>query len=389
MTAPSTKIIFPQQASWALLGIFWLMFFGVIVIAQSFFVPLVISIFLALIFSPIRRALGRVGVGPGIAAALILGVLITSIVSATFFLSNTLQSRLDTAPELIPMAIERLNEATRPIEPMIAVGEQLDEAAAEMGGSETIVVREEGAFSVMTSATPIIVGQILFALTMMFFLIASGDMFYEKLVGVMPTIRDKHRAIAIARDIESQLSTYFLTITLINAGLGVAIGLAMWALGMPDPVLFGIAAFFLNFIPYLGAIFGVVLSFLVAIVTTDGALAAAILPACIYWLLTSLEGQFVTPYLVGRRLKLNAVVVFLSVAIWAWLWSFVGMFLSTPMLIALKAFSNRIDSLESLGSFLGQRRELDGRDGVIFRRVFGTSEKPEPVPTPVEKDAVL
>ncbi|MEO1100965.1 MAG: AI-2E family transporter [Pseudomonadota bacterium] len=388
MTAPPTKLVFPQKASWALIGIFWLMFFGVIVVAQSFFVPLVISIFLALIFSPIRRGLGRIGIRPGVAAALILGALVTAIVSATFLLSNTLQSRLDTAPELIPLAIERLTEATRPIEPMIAVGEQLDEAAAEMDGSETIVVREEGALSVMTSATPVIIGQIIFALTMMFFLIASGDMFYEKLVEVMPTIRDKHRAIAIARDIESQLSTYFLTITVINAGLGVAIGLAMWTLGMPDPILFGFAAFFLNYIPYLGAIFGVAVSFLVGVVTMDGSVATAFVPAFVYWALSSLEGQFVTPYLVGRRLKLNAVVVFLSVAIWAWLWSFVGMFLSTPMLIALKAFSNRIDSLESLGSFLGQRRELDGRDGVIFRRVFGTTEKPKPAPTPADKEAV-
>jgi predicted PurR-regulated permease PerM len=192
-------------------------------------------------------------------------------------------------------------------------------------------------------------------------------MFYEKLVQVMPTIKDKARAVAIARSIEKHLSCYLLTITIINAGLGLSIGLAMAACGMPSPILIGLMAFFLNYIPYVGALGGVAITFFVGLLTQD-AVGAAAIPALIYWGLTTLEGQFLTPVLVGRRLKLNPVVVFLSLAVWAWLWAVPGMFLSTPILIALKALSDRIPNMQLLSKFLAQRDDVSAKDGLIISR---------------------
>jgi predicted PurR-regulated permease PerM len=217
---------------------------------------------------------------------------------------------------------------------------------------------------------PVMAGQVVICLTLAFFLIASGDLFYKKLVQVMPTLKNKRRALAAARAIENQLSVYLMTITLINMGLGVAIGLAMWALGMPDPVLFGLAGFLLNYIPYIGAMAGVGISFLVALVSFDSA-AAAILPAVVYWGLTSFEGQFVTAVTVGRRLRLNAVVVLVSFALWAWLWSFMGMLLSTPMLLTMKVVSDHVPSMSGFGKFLADRDELSRSDRRILKFTFG------------------
>jgi predicted PurR-regulated permease PerM len=217
---------------------------------------------------------------------------------------------------------------------------------------------------------PVMAGQVVICLTLAFFLIASGDLFYEKLVQAMPTLKDKRRALAVARAIENQLSVYLLTITLINMGLGVAIGLAMWALGMPDPILFGLAGFLLNYIPYIGAMAGVGISFLVALVSFDSA-TAAVLPALVYWGLTSFEGQFVTPVMVGRRLRLNAVVVFVSFALWAWLWSFMGMLLSTPMLLTMKVVSDHVPGMAGFGKFLADRDDLSRSDRRILKFIFG------------------
>ena len=179
-------------------------------------------------------------------------------------------------------------------------------------------------------------------------------MFYEKLVHIMPTFKDKRNATRISYDIERKLSNYLFTITLINAALGITIGVAMWLLGMPNPILFGVLAFVFNFVPYIGAIVGVAIAALVGLLTFDHT-GAALLPALAYLTLTIIEGQFATPYFVGRRLEMNPVVIFLSVALWAWLWSIVGMLVAVPLLVAVRTFCEHIPRLQAFGTFLSAR----------------------------------
>src|SRR4029079_5260691 len=111
------------------------------------------------------------------------------------------------------------------------------------------------------------------------FMLAAGDLFSEKLINVMPTLSDKKRALGITREIEHEVSRYLATIGVINVALGVAVGLALWALGMPSPVLWGVLAALLNFIPYVGAAIGVAVTFGVAIVAFDTLGHAALVPA--------------------------------------------------------------------------------------------------------------
>ena len=196
------------------------------------------------------------------------------------------------------------------------------------------VSERDGNIAAQIAATaPLVLGQIVFTLVLLFFILASGDLFRKRVVEVIPKLRDKKRAMAIADDIERRLGRYLFTITVINAGLGVVVGLAMWALGMPDPLLFGVAAFILNYMPYVGAIIGTTGALIIGLIALPDIWMAA-LTAAVYFGCTSVEGQLVTPYFVGRSLKLNPVVVFLSVAFWAWLWSVVGM----PVLSKLGRF---------------------------------------------------
>ncbi|WNK20379.1 AI-2E family transporter [Halomonas piscis] len=206
----------------------------------------------------------------------------------------------------------------------------------------------------LVSLGPVYLGQVIFTLVLLIFLLASGDMFYEKIVHTLPNLRDKRRAKQIAQAIERQLSRYLLTITVINAGLGTAVGLAMWALGMPSPLIFGIIAFLFNFVPYLGAIIGVAIAATVALVSFTW-LGMPLVVGGAYLALTTLEGQFVTPYFIGRSLRLNSVVVFLAISFWAWLWSAVGMIVAVPLLVAVKTFCDHISAMEPLGNFLAER----------------------------------
>ena len=359
----------PSHHSWALVGIFWIMALSVLTIAQGLIVPIVTAMLLALIFSPVRRALGRMGLSSGVAAAIILLTLIGTVGTLGYFVSDALKDSLAEAPHMIADVGDKLKELTGTVQPVMDASEQIQDMATKEPATDTVTIREPGFLSGFADRMPVIAGQIVICLTLTFFLIASGNLFYEKLVQVMPTLKDKRRALAVARAIENQLSVYLLTITLINMGLGVAIGLTMWALGMPDPLLFGVAAFLLNYIPYIGAMAGVGISFLVGLVTFDSA-TAAILPAVCFWAMTSFEGQFVTPVMVGRRLRLNAVVVFVSFALWAWLWSFMGMLLATPMLLTMKVVSDHVPSMASFGKFLADRDELSRSDRRILKYVF-------------------
>jgi predicted PurR-regulated permease PerM len=207
--------------------------------------------------------------------------------------------------------------------------------------------------SVATLA-PGVIAQVIFTFVLLLFLLASGDMFYEKLVHVMPTFKDKKRAMAIAYSIERKLSRYLLTITAINFGLGVAVGFTMWLWGMPSPLVFGVMAFIFNFVPYLGAFAGIAIATAVAVISFHWIGWAPIMAAN-YLLLTTIEGQFITPYFVGRSLRVNTVVVFIAVSAWAFLWSAVGMIVAVPLLVAIKTFCEHIEGLNSLGDFLSER----------------------------------
>ncbi len=194
----------------------------------------------------------------------------------------------------------------------------------------------------------------MFTLLLLFFLLASGNMFYEKIVHVLLTFKDKRRAMRIAYDIERRLSRYLFTITVINAGLGVAIGTAMWLFGMPNPLPFGAIGFASNYVPYFGPLVGVTLTAVVGLITFDE-VGLVLLATLAYFALTAVEGQLITPYFVGRRLEMNTVVIFLSVALWAWLWSVIGMLVAVPLLVAIRAFCEHIPQLQPLGNFLSAR----------------------------------
>ena len=347
---------------WAVIGIFAMMSVVALAYAQTFLTPILLAFVLTLVFSPARRFLERLGLPSALAAGLIMLGLLSTLAVVVFLLAQPIRQWSADAPEIGARLEERVrdirasfggNEDGASIQEVV---DKVSEAAAPTTDDdvEEVIVRERGTLSVLASTAPAVAVQIILTLVLLFFVLASGDMFYEKTVHVIPRFREKRRAIKIAREIERKISSYLLTITIINAGLGLAVGLAMWGLGMPDPLLFGVAAMLLNYIPYVGAIVGASLALVVGLLTFPDT-GQAIAPALAYYALTSFEGQFVTPYFVGRNLKLNTVVVFIAVAFWAWLWSVVGMLIAVPLLVIVRVFCQHIPALEPFGDFLSAR----------------------------------
>lgn len=170
---------------------------------------------------------------------------------------------------------------------------------------------------------------------------------------MLPNLTERKRGLSVALRLRRDLSRYLLTITGINTVLGVAVGLSMWALGMPNPVVWGVMGGLFNFVPYLGAVAGVGVLALVALGTFD-ALLQVVLPPLVYLGLTALEGNVLTPAILGRRIRLNPVAILLSLMLWSWMWGIPGMLVAVPTVATLKAFADAYPSLGVLGEFLGR-----------------------------------
>lgn len=335
-----------------------------IVVARTFLMPVILAFLLALTFSPIRRWAGRRGVPPFVTSVLVVASLLIGSLVCVMALAAPIQHYSENSERIARDVEWKLRGISQAIKEVSEASDKLEELSdAETGGEEPdkVVVEEGSMLSNVAVSAPSIIAQAVFTLVLLFFLLASGDLFYRKIVEVSPTFADKKRAMETTRQIEKKLSRYFLTVTVINSGLGVCIGVTFWLIGMPNPLLFGVAAALLNFIPFVGAIFGVVLSVAIGLVTFDTAGQAAIAGA-LYFMFTSVEGHFVTPYAVGRRLSLNPVIVLISVAFWGWAWSFIGMFIAVPVLISIRVLSGNIEWLQWLAIFLSSGDSIEEQE---------------------------
>ena len=186
-----------------------------------------------------------------------------------------------------------------------------------------------------------------------YFLLAAGDLFLQKLVTSLPQFRDKRTAVLIARETEAQVSGYLVTVTAINIGMGLVTGLAMWVLGMPNPTLWGVVAGVLNFVPYIGGMVNLVILALAAILTFDSLGRALLIPGA-FLVINIIEGNVVTPMILGRRMRLNTVAVFLGLLFWWFIWGIPGAIIAVPLLAATKIVSDHVQVLRPVGEFLGE-----------------------------------
>jgi len=214
-------------------------------------------------------------------------------------------------------------------------------------------VKDSGTLSRIFGTTQAFVTGLFETLVLLFFLLAAGSLFTEKLVRVLPRLRDKKTALTIAKTVEGSVSRYLLTQAMINAAEGVVIALAMWVLGMPNPPLWGALGALLIFIPYLGALTMGAILFIVGITTFDS-LGHALAAPGIFYAIDLVQANFVSPYVVGDRMMLNPVAIFVSVLLWGHLWGVPGVFMAVPIAVVVKIFCDHVDALSPVGEFLGK-----------------------------------
>jgi predicted PurR-regulated permease PerM len=340
-----------------LVGIFLFGAVCALYFGRDFFMPVILAFLLALTLTPIVRFLRKHGVPEAVSATLLVLFSLGFVTTAGYLLSGPAIDLVNNAPSIGQQVGERLNHLRRPFEKFMKVTEQigaLTEPAKEPGVSKVVVAQtgivSQAAGSVLSGVTSI---TIVFVLSL--FLLASGTMFYEKIVQSFTRMSEKKRALRVVSDVEREISRYLLTVALINSGLGAAIALGLWALGMPNPLLWGATAALLNFLPYIGALMNMALVGVIALISFNSIGYAMLAPAFVL-LCNIVEGQFITPLVVGRRLEINSVAIFIAIAFWSWMWGFVGALLAVPLLVIVKVFCDHFDGLANFGNFLSAQQ---------------------------------
>jgi predicted PurR-regulated permease PerM len=328
-------------------------------LARDFLLPITVAMLLDFLFSPVVRALTRLRIPVPIGAALVVLTLVGGVALGVYQLSDPVQRWVENAPATLSTAQAKVRKLLRPVQ---RTAEQVERATAvaPAAGAREVVVRGPGIVARVFGTTQKLVAGLFEVIFLLYFLLASGDLFLQKLVKVIPRETDKHTVVRAARGIEASVSAYLVTQAMINVGEGLVVMGAMYLLHMPNAVLWGSLVMVLEFVPYLGATVMTLALGLAALTTFDNVARALVVPAA-FVAINLIQANLVTPVLLGQRLTLNPVAIFVGLAFWFFVWGVPGAFVAVPILAALKAVCDHARAFAALGEFLGRRDEHERR----------------------------
>lgn len=340
--------------SLAITGLFILAAFYTLYLARAFFLPIILALLLNFLLSPIVRVLKKIHIPEPLGAALVIFGLLGGLGLGIYELAGPAYDWAQRAPQSLQKLERKLAGFKKPVQTMSKATQQVEQITTVGGGQkpQAIEVQQESLGQRLFSRTTEVLAAGSVLIILLFFLLASGDLFLRKLIRVLPRLEDKKTAVEIARQIESDISSYLLTITMINACLGLATWGAMALLKVPNPMLWGVLAWTTNYIPYLGAMTMYAVLTMVGFLTFPTPGQALMVPGA-FGVLNILEAYLLTPMVLGKRLTLNPVVIFLALTFWGWLWGVAGAILAVPIMVVFKIFCDHSEPLAPIGEFLG------------------------------------
>jgi predicted PurR-regulated permease PerM len=323
-------------------------------LARAFLMPVVLALLLRLVLAPIVRALkARAHVPEPLGAALLLAALLGVGMYGAYRLAGPAAAWLDSAPESLRRIETKLRTIRKPVEQVSKAADRVESMATGTDPDQVpaVTIKPTSLRDRLFSRTSGMLTAAGMTIVLLFFLLASGDLFLRKVVRVLPTLDDKILAIEVARSIEYNISRYLLSVTLVNVAMGCLVAVAMWLIGMPNPPLWGVMVAALSYVPYVGPLTSATVLLLVGVLTYDDLGRALVAPG-IYMVLDALSSNFVIPIVLGRQLELNTVVIFLAVSFWTWLWGIPGTLLAVPLLAVVKILCDAFEPLKPMAEML-------------------------------------
>ena len=323
---------------------------------QDLILPVLLAMFFALVGNPIIRVLQRIRIPRFIGALAVLcsGIALTVLLGQQ--LAQPAGEWIREAPRELRSLAPKLQKLTKPVQEANKAAENIARAAGgETGGKQVQVVKTEvnDPYKALT-ATPRLVASVLAVVLLTFFFMVYGQDLQRNAIALLPDRQKKRVTVEILHAIETEVSRYVLTISVINAVVGLVFAACLFfflKLPMGEALLWGTMAALLNFAPYVGPLIGVIVMLLMGFSSYDAPLQALV-PAAIYLGLHTLEGQILTPIVLGRRMALSPLVLILALMVFGWLWGIIGLLLAVPLLVCVKIVLTKVEGMDGWARLL-------------------------------------
>jgi predicted PurR-regulated permease PerM len=343
------------KASNAIVVLCGLAVIGALYFAKDLLIPLVLAVLLAFLLRPLLRRMRKLSL-PDFASAGILIVAVAALVMlGAVKLAGQAQEWLTHAPDTVAHVSKMLPAKSGPIGDIQKTSAAVKDLAKPDGAERTVPVEVQSADLAYTvlGVSGHVVASAIIVFVVAFFLLALSDVLLKQAVESRPHFNEKRNIVQLVQNVEFGVSRYLLTVTVINIGLGVVTALTMWALRIPNPVLWGVMATTLNYVPHVGAFICMIVLFFVGAVTHESLSYGGVVAGC-FALITFIESYFITPMTLSKSLQLSPLAVILSVLFWGWLWGIPGGLMAAPLLAVAKIICDQFEVTKPLGVFLGE-----------------------------------
>jgi predicted PurR-regulated permease PerM len=341
-----------QPASRVSIVIVSLMVIATLRLGRTLVIPIVIALLLTLTLSAPVRWLERKRVPGRVAAAFVVFGAIGAGLSAVTLLASPAMEWVASAPKTIKTLETRVRRVMLPFTALQRSADRMQQAAAPAGDApRTVQLATPGIFGQLSGESVAAIPVALSVVFLTYFLLANEPLVRRKLAGVLPGRLELQRREHLLGEIELAASRFLVTVSLINIGVGAITALALWAVGIPNPLLWGGIAAMLNFVPYIGPMVTVGIITMVALASIDSTGRALLAPAA-FLAVHLTESNFVTPFALGRHLPLNTVAMFLGLLFFGWMWGIPGAVLAVPLTVCAKLVCDHVPTLAHIGQLL-------------------------------------
>ena len=321
--------------------------------AQAVLLPVLLAMFFALVASPVLRLLRRLWMPRFLAALLVLcgGLAVTGALG--YLMLPSAMAWASQAPGEMRQIAPKLRELARPVHEANQAAENFARAAGGQTGRQPQLVRTEADPYRHLVTTPRMLASMLAVVLLTFFFMVYGEKLQRHAIALLPGRQQQKFTVEILQSIEREVSRYVLTISLINTVVGLLFACVLYLMQIPLPeaLMWGTMVALLNFAPYVGPLIGMLAMLLVGFITFDE-LWQSLLPAAVYLVLHTIEGQLVTPIVLGRRMALSPLVLILALMLFGWMWGLVGLLLAVPLLVCVKLVLARVEGMDGWARLL-------------------------------------
>lgn len=345
----------PSAQTMGLLGLLLIAVGVVLYLARAVFIPLTFALMLSFLLNPMVRALERVRVHRALGAALIVTTLLAGVSVSALQLADPAAEWIGRSPTVLQTLERKLRPWRRPVKDVSQLAERVERIAkVDQGkGPQEVTLERPGVLATALDTVWALGAGALVVLFALYFMLLSGEVLMARVIAWVPDLRSQRRTAEVLDSIQRGMSRYLGTVFCINLAVGAAVGIGLYFLHMPNPLLWGALAMVVNFVPYVGPLVGIVTVGAVALASFDQT-TAALLPPLFYLGLASIEGNVLTPLILGRTTELDPLAIFVWLLFWGWLWGVPGAIVAVPLLMLIKLTCEKSRVLAPVAALLSR-----------------------------------